>query len=245
MYKVAVNETKYGTMMYRHNDIAFVTELARGKIYEEGIIENLLGPFIKKANIIADVGAHCGSHSVIYSRLNPNCKIFSFEPQKKLFQILNMNIKNNDIKNVQCFNLALGNKTCESSMNAKCVDGPNTNCALNDEQVFNFGGLQIGIGGEPISIIKMDDFDFGGTVDFIKIDVEGFESFVVNGGERTITRDHPTIFFEHNEKIVTKEMDGSYENVQKNIVDFLLAQGYAVNAVLLNGANTGNYLATY
>jgi len=238
MFRVAINETRYGTMMYPHNDLAFILELVKGKIYEQDMIEMLLAPTIKASKIILDVGAHCGSHSVIYAKLNPDAKIFAFEPQKKMFLLLNMNLRNNGITNVTTIQAALGNKICNATMNASCVDGPTTNQPLDDGHLFNLGGLQIGEGGEPIKILTMDSINFNGKVDYIKIDTEGFESFVLSGGLATITRDKPIIFFEHNDKVVTPQMAGFYEPIDYNIMSKLSELKYSFTAV-----EGGNYLA--
>jgi hypothetical protein len=155
--KTVVNETKYGEIMYLHNDIAFVNSLYNGKIFDEDLIENNLIEIIKKSKIILDVGAHCGSHSIVYSKINPNSIIYAFEPQNKLFKILNKNIDNNNIKNIITYNLALGNKKCDASMSSYCLDGPNTDIKVNDDTYFNLGGLQVGKGGELIEIDCIDN----------------------------------------------------------------------------------------
>ena len=41
----------------------------------------------------------------------------------------------------------------------------------------------------------MDDFNFT-RVDFIKIDVEGYEEFVIQGGLETLKKNHPLIIIE-------------------------------------------------
>lgn len=43
---------------------------------------------------------------------------------------------------------------------------------------------------------RLDDIDLGETVDFLKIDCEGYEFYVLEGGERTIRRDRPCIIVE-------------------------------------------------
>jgi FkbM family methyltransferase len=230
MYSASINKTKYGRMMYLHNDWVFVDRLSHGKIYEEDLIETLLAPIVKSSKIILDIGAHCGSHSIIYSRINPLAKIYCFEPQKNLFEILNINIKINDIENIQVFNFALGNKKCRAYMSDYCLDGPNTDKKINDKDIFNFGGLQIGLGGEPINIEVLDTMPLG-KIDYIKIDVEGFENFVIDGGMKTIIRDRPVIFFEHNFKVVTQDMNEFYNPISWNIIDKLDEIGYNVKKV--------------
>jgi hypothetical protein len=50
-----------------------------------------------------------------------------------------------------------------------------------------------------VEIIKLDDFCRGQNIeriDFLKIDVEGFEYFVLLGGKEIISQTHPVIYLE-------------------------------------------------
>jgi FkbM family methyltransferase len=237
--KIVSNETKYGKMIYLKTDKAFVDYLIDGKIFEQDIIENHLMNIIRRSKVILDIGAHCGSHSIIYSKINPDCKIYSFEPQKIMFDILCMNINNNNIKNIKPYNYALGNKNCMATMSDSCIDGHTIGkIDLSSNNFYNLGGLQIGKGGENIEIKTLDDINFNEKIDFIKIDVEGFENFVIDGGMNTIIRYKPIIFFEHNFKVVTNEMYDYYNPVNFTITEKLQELGYKI--ILLN---TDNYLA--
>jgi FkbM family methyltransferase len=238
MISLVFNNTKYAKMMYNKYDFAFVSELNKGFIYEENLIETHLSDLIKKSNIILDIGSHCGSHSIIYSKINPNAQIYAFEPQEKMFKILNMNISINNITNIKTYNLALGNKKCLACMDNICKDGPNINIDINNPDIhFNLGGLQIGINGEPIVIDILDNFNFG-KIDFIKIDVEGFESFVIDGGINSIIKYKPFIFFENNSKTVTTDMKNYYNKIDYSIFDKLTSLNYIIKQ--LDG---DNYLA--
>jgi FkbM family methyltransferase len=236
----AVGQTSYGPMAYFHNDYAFVTALQEGKIYEQELVETLLAPYIKSANIILDIGAHAGSHSILYAAINPNATIYAYEPQKALRECLQFNMTAQKRYNIIPVAAALGNKRCTAHMHATIPDGPNCNQPINERDLFNFGGRQLGVGGEAVEIYRLDDLWPAGTgaVDFIKIDVEGFEEFVVDGGKALIERCRPTIFFEHNEKRPTADMLGYYEPVKQHIFDFLRAANYSLTA-----HEGGNYLA--
>ncbi len=237
--KLKTNDTKYGKMSYLHNDYAFTDALKHKKIFEEDLIEKYLTNIIKNSSTILDIGAHCGSHSLIYAKMNPDCKIFSYEPQKCMYDILNINLKQNNISNVLTFNFALGNKKCDAHMEDKVLDGINTNKKLNNNDKFNIGGLQIGTGGESIKIERLDDQTFPNKIDYIKIDVEGFENFVIDGGINLITKDQPIIFFEHNHKCVTAHMNGYYVPTQIDIIITLKNMNYNIKEI-----ENQNFIAT-
>jgi len=240
MLFLASNDTKYGTMQYLYNDVAFCQQLYNGKVFDQELIEEFLSPIIKKCVNVLDVGAHCGSHTIVYKSINPNVNVFCFEPQKDIYKVLNINIKLNRLENVQTFNFALGNNNCDAKMNDKVVDGPNTDKKLNNVDLFNFGGLQIGKDGEDIQIKKYDDLGFEHKVDFIKIDVEGFESIVIDGMLNMLKRDRPFIFFESNCKKITKSMKPYYNKFKRDIFEVLNDLNYKIDKI-----NTDNYLASY
>lgn len=235
-----VGETIYGPMAYLRNDIAFVAALQQGKIYEQDLIEAVLTPHIKSASIILDIGAHAGSHSLIYSALSPDATIYAYEPQKALRDCLKFNIASQKRCNIIPIAAALGNKRCTAQMHATIPDGPNCGKPVNDTDFFNFGGRQLGIGGESVEIYRLDDLwpAERPPVDFIKIDVEGFEDFVVDGGKNLIERCRPVVFFEHNEKRPTAAMEAYYERPAHDILSFFRSRDYSLTAY-----EGGNYLA--
>lgn len=239
---IIINDTKYGKVMYKNNDVAFVRELLKGKIYEQDIIESCLTNIIKNSKLVLDIGAHCGSHSIIYSRINPNVIIHAFEPQSKMYQILNMNLILNNLKNVKTYNLALGNKRCSANMSNIVLNASKnyTYTTLLDDDLVNLGGLQIGKSGEKILMDKLDNLFFENKVDFIKMDVESFESFVIDGGLNLITRDRPIIFYENNgtDKLFENITEFT-EPIEKNIDDKLKELNYEI----LKVDDNNNYLA--
>lgn len=238
---IVTAQTKYGPMAYPHNDIAFVLALNDGRIYEQELVEKVIAPYIKTARTILDVGAHAGSHSILYSHLAPQAHIFAYEPQDRLYKILCHNIQTQQRTNIIPMKTAIGNKRCQAHMHDSVSDGPNCNKPLNEAEYFNLGGRQLGVGGEPVEIYRLDDLiSTDQLVDFIKIDVEGFESFVVDGARSLIARCRPVIFFEHNEKCVTPAMDGYYNPLIDNtsIIDILSALEYSITPYA-----DGNYLA--
>lgn len=241
---VIINDTKYGKMIYKHNDIAFVRELLKGKIYEQDLIESVLKNIVKNSKLILDIGAHCGSHSIIYSKINPDAIIHSFEPQEDMFKILNMNININNIKNIKTYNIALGNKKCAANMGNIVLNASKnynyTTLSDNNNDFINLGGLQIGNSGEKIFIDKLDNLCFEHRIDFIKMDVESFESFVIDGGINIIKKDMPIIFYENNgiEKIF-EDINNFVVPINKNVSEILKELNYKI----LKIDDNNNYLA--
>ena len=103
--------------------------------------------------------------------------------------------------------------------------------------------MQIGDGGEEIETITIDSLNLE-SCDYMKIDVEGFEPLVLIGAEQTIKKFKPTILFESNHKVISKEMAEKFglSYPVETSFDILKSYGYK-NIKLIDGL--WNYLATY
>lgn len=61
------------------------------------------------------------------------------------------------------------------------------------------------IAGDPVTaqMRRLDDYDLH-DVDFVKVDCEGFEQFVLRGGEAMLKRERPTVIVEQKPGLATK-----------------------------------------
>jgi hypothetical protein len=60
---------------------------------------------------------------------------------------------------------------------------------------IHMGDLSVGVGGETIEVKTLDSLQIP-KVDFIKIDVQGYEKYVLEGAKKTIMDSKPTIIIE-------------------------------------------------
>jgi FkbM family methyltransferase len=169
--------------------------VANSCVYEYHIIKQLKDT-INKSNFIVDVGANIGCHTISYGMFNSSAKIWAFEPQKKLFEILERNVQRNLLRNVELFNCGVGHMSMELELDPVEI--------MDNDQIsggYNKAGLGIGKGGEKMNIITLDSLNLPG-LDYMKIDVEGAEGLVIMGARETIKKYKPVIFFEHNHKTI-------------------------------------------
>lgn len=165
----------------------------------------LIGQFIKKGDKVIDIGAFIGDHTIYYSELvGENGKVIAFEPTRDAFECLSYNLK--DKINVELINSALGKEY--GSVRIIDVD---TNLGMNYVEQSNTGG---------IIIYQLDQMEID-RIDFIKIDVEGYELDVLIGGQNTITKFKPKILIEINE--MTLQRQGI---TRKDIYEWLDVAGY-------------------
>ena len=138
-----------------------------------------------------DIGAHAGTYSILLSR-NAD-RVYAFEPSRRSFNIL----KNLDIGNVTAFNMALGSENGEAEISLPRVGG-NVDYALATLRTLGADEYEK-IDTQKVKISKLNDFesqiDFN-RIDFVKIDVEGFEMQVLRGMDRLIDQRKPTLLIE-------------------------------------------------
>lgn len=134
-------------------------------------------------SVFVDVGSNYGWHSIKSSLF---CKlVYSFEPQKYIHDVQKMNITENNISNIRLFNCGLGDVNEYKEMSPNKYDSVS----------INMGDLSVGIGGEKIEIKTLDSLEIS-KVDFIKIDVQGYEKYVLSGAKNTIKNSNPIIIIE-------------------------------------------------
>jgi len=204
--EVINHNTPVGRVASFSND-SFTAQLSRLGCYaEQEILDNHLKPYIEKSKAILDIGGHVGYHSMAYNKINNSCKIKTFEPQREIYNLLNFNIQQNNIDNVEVYNLAVGHKNGNITLSDTVTDGPNANMNFEYGEGFecNFGGLSIGKGKNNVEMVTVDSLNLL-SLDYIKIDVEGAESLVLMGAKETITKYKPIICFEYNHKQLSPE----------------------------------------
>lgn len=137
-------------------------------------------------DIAIDVGANLGWYTVLLSRLSePGARIFAFEPDPETYRLLCENLRANSACGVTALNLALG-ETPGTAMLHRYKTSNNGRHTLS-------AGSDGGGGQCEVSVQTLDSFcasrGLGATrVRLLKIDVEGFEYYVVRGATSLLQR---------------------------------------------------------
>ena len=153
----------------------------------------------KSKLIVIDIGANIGAFSLKFARKCIDNKqkfnIYAFEPNKIIFDILKNNLAlNNDIsKNIFSLQTPIGDTNKE-------VNFINDQKNSGGSKVYkNLEGSQLNIETVKLQQISLDYFVQKNQIDYvdvIKIDVEGYEPFVLDGCINTIKKFKPVLYIE-------------------------------------------------
>lgn len=137
-----------------------------------------------------DIGANIGLSAMLMAEIAPSSKVFSFEPSPHTYEHLVANIeRNKGWSQISPQPFAVG-------------DGSRKIKFFSDDANSHANHIALDGDGIEVEMKSIDDFVYGAgldTVDFIKIDVEGFELPVFQGAVKTLLKFRPAVLFEFNE----------------------------------------------
>lgn len=160
-----------------------------GNDFEPHMVQ-LFKTLIKPDDVVADIGANIGLTTLLFSDLAKY--VYAFEACSSTYDILQKNLKSNNIQNVQGINFGIGQKS-ETLTITFATNNRSGGFVSNKIQPMK------GHTTEDINIKTLDDFFTEiPPPNFIKIDVEGFEQNVVRGGSSLLETYRPTVVMEMN-----------------------------------------------
>lgn len=215
-------------------DVTDTHDLAYGILYhgrvepeESGLVKEVLQKMLntQKALNFYDIGAHTGYYSIMAAFLgNGTINTYVFEPLAESSWSLEQSARLNRLENkIKVFRIALGEKSGQAKL---YVAGAGS--------TFHKNFL-----GRPaesernVGIETLDDLAEKNslpTPDFIKIDVEGYEFFVLKGAQKTIAHSQPVMLVE-----IAKTLNNFGQNFVnrdfENTFDLLSSWGYRLYAL--------------
>lgn len=184
-----LTDSRYGKMIYNINDYVIGKSIKEYGEWCQGELELLKG-IIQPGMTILDAGANIGTHALAFSRLvGKEGKVFAFEPQRHIFNILAGNVAINSIENIWCYYCAVSDERGIVKVRQ-----------LDFEAPYNFGALQLeaqvdNAKFEDVPTILIDDLELN-SCHLIKADVEGMEEKVLRGAAEAISKFRPFLYIE-------------------------------------------------
>lgn len=179
------------------NDLIYDNISRLGTFYEINLLEYIyrIKSFFQskdKKNIVLDVGANIGNHSIFFGSFIAN-HLIAIEPNPEVLPILRNNLSKN-IESYTLFESAVGEKEGLGTIFFPEYSANNYGEAKIDSE-SETGSIKISTVDSIISSWKQKEKN-SFTVSLIKIDVEGMELQVLKGAKKTILEYKPHIFAE-------------------------------------------------
>ncbi|MFQ6016779.1 MAG: FkbM family methyltransferase [Kiloniellaceae bacterium] len=168
----------------------------------------------QRRRVCLDIGAHVGLWAMWLQRYFEH--VHAFEPVPLFADIFPYNVT---VENCTLHRAALGNAEGEVEVTVPNGQTGGAHVSLDGDHPGNkyaTEGKEVFCG---LPMRTLDSFDLG-NVDFIKIDVEGYELQVIRGGEATIRRWRPHFVIEQ------KGNDTAYGHPKDAAADLLKSWGW-------------------
>jgi FkbM family methyltransferase len=237
---------EHGIITLYKNDIYIIDQFKKNNYWDINTLIKLR-EYINPNKDILEIGAHCGTSTVIYAKfLSSNNKVYAFEPQKNMYNLLKHNIEQNNLQNkVDIFNKALFCFNGYCNMNNIDLDGGCGNVLkrYNDENELpcNFGGICLGKDGEKVCSITIDDNLNYDNIGFIHCDAQGAENFIFSKATEFIKKNRPVIFFENN----AKYSNYLFENVCNSYPEYEKNSEFNIIDYCMNDLNYSKYISNF
>jgi FkbM family methyltransferase len=178
-----ISVPKYDYKFYcriNREDLVFMTN------HEDDIIEHFTP---KQGDIVVDIGAHMGRYTIISSkRVGTNGKVVAIEAHPGNFEMLNRNIKLNQLTNVIPLNYAVYSKETKIKL---YVPGEESGYTVYNTIMSNRTGNEdkfVEVNANTLDYLLQLNQIREEEVNWIKIDVEGAEFEVLKGAANVLSK---------------------------------------------------------
>jgi FkbM family methyltransferase len=183
------SQCRHGFFIFDKNDTYVGRSLEIYGEWAEAEVQ-LFSQIIRPTDTVVEVGANIGSHTLAIARLASEGRVHAFEPQPYVFSMLQKNVANNELKNISLWNAAVGSEAGRVSMPF---------ISASSYSQVNFGAVSIHTQSSRrvgVPLLAIDYIQQIQQIDFLKIDVEGFEPYVLDGAKSAIQKFRPIVFIE-------------------------------------------------
>lgn len=220
-----------------------------GELY---LLHELKDKYLKATDIpwvVFDVGANVGDYAkaIIGIFADANYRLYCFEPSSKTFEVLSSNVTKSE--KVLLINLGISNKQSKQTL---YTDNDGSGMASLTKRNLEYRNIHMDK-SEEVNLTTIDIFckqNKINQIDFLKLDIEGFELDALNGGIELINKNAI--------KYIQFEFGGCNIDTRTYFKDFFffLKEKYTIYRVLQDGLteipeyhevheqfNTTNYFA--
>ena len=150
----------------------------------------LLEAQVQPGMVVADIGANVGLYTYLLARcVGERGLVYAFEPNPALFASLETNCRTNEVGNVRLHNVALGARDDTLTLTRARFNSGDNRLSRREASPAS--------GGVSVPVRPLDALLEGRPLDFVKIDVQGWELEVFKGMRGQLAGSRPLrIYFE-------------------------------------------------
>lgn len=180
----------------------------------EDISKNRLKKWLPANPTIIDCGSNDGKDSVELARIIPGATVYAFEPVPKVFEMLKK--ATGRYKNIQCYQLALSNKTGKAEMyvSSNAVDNRSSSSSLLAPKTHLDDYPEVRFDDRvEVETLTLDDWALAqgiSHIDLLWLDMQGFEMPMLSASKTIL----PTVKVIYTEVSMKETYDGvtTYHN---------------------------------
>ncbi len=201
-----------------------VQTIIQNAIFEKEVVD-LAKKYIKKGSAVLDVGANFGQMSLLFSEAaGADGKVYSFDADDFVFEILEKNILANNKKNILSVFGAVHNKPGETLI------FPEQD--FIEFQAYGSYGIDYNASsGRKVPTVTIDSLNIKENISFMKIDIQGGDLQAMEGAINTINKNKMPIIFEYE-----YHFEDKFKMSFQQYVDFVASINYKFEKVI-NGHN--------
>lgn len=163
-----------------------------------------------------DAGTWVGDSTVLMSSMFD--RVIGFEAHPQVHECCEKNLQDRDITNVEVYNLALSNKTRHINLlNGKSTfSGWVTTKRSKPEKVVVHNK-------QRVKSVTLDSYNYE-DIDFIKLDCDSHEGYILAGAEQFFKTNSPVVLIENKKKILKDRQPDSMPDA----IELLESYGYVL-----------------
>jgi FkbM family methyltransferase len=173
------------------HDDGVANAIKANKVFDSQIVD-LATRYIRPDTTVLDVGANFGQMSILFSRhVGSQGKVYSFEADSFVFEILSKNIEANNRKGTVLPIFGAVHDVADQILFFPVQDFA---------RFGTYGSYGIDYnakGGREVKSLTIDSLDIKDPISFMKVDVQGGDLLAMRGAVNTIKKNKMPIIFEY------------------------------------------------
>jgi len=174
---------------------------------------------IQSTRTAIDIGSNNACNAINYADTFE--WVECFEPTFLAQDLWSRTVKDNSVDNVTLHTNALGETQDSVEMLLQPHNGGHNHLAHFDKNPRSKPETSVRE-TQPVKMLTLDEFEFE-DIDFIKIDVEGYEYFVLQGAQKTINKYRPILQLE-----IVAGQCWKFNYRAEDMIEWLRSQGFRV-----------------